>query len=101
MKLLKQDGAGAKINLDGMGNAYTTRVNENTEMRNIMDSFDFYMGDKGVTRVKTGGKQLMSEGEKKEEKQVVNEQLDKMCKLMGYDPSKHMSTDNVKKNRNF
>ena len=89
-----------KINLDGMGNAYTTRVDENFDMRQLMDSFEFYMNGGQVTRVKTSGRQIMSEGETKE-KPMVNEQLEKMRKLMGYDPSKHVNTDNVKKNRNF
>ena len=43
----------------------------------------------------------MSEGEEKDAKQVVNEQVEKMRKLMGYNPSDHVNTDNVKKNRNF
>ena len=34
-------------------------------------------------------------------KEVVNEQMVKMKKLMGYDPSVHVNTGNVKKNRNF
>ena len=88
------------INLDGLGNSYTTRVHENVEMRNIMDSFKFYMnGDKQVTRVKTG-KQTLTEGIQVQ-KEVINEEILNMRKLMGYDPAKHVSTGNVKKNRNF
>jgi len=92
---------GTKLNLDGMGNGYTTRVNENAEMRNMMEMFDFYINGDKVTRVKSTktGKQSLTEG--KEEKPIVNEQAEKMKRLMGYDPSKHMSTANVKKNRNF
>jgi hypothetical protein len=97
--VVAKEGTGAKLNLDGMGNAYTTKVNENTEMRNIMDAFNFYINGDQVTRVKTG-KQTLSEGAE-QQKTVVNEQIEKMKKLMGYDPSKHVNTDNVKKNRNF
>ena len=95
----KEEGMGIPLNLEGMGNSYTTRVNENTEMRKFMDSFDFYMNGKEVVRVKTG-KQTLSESEEKQPK-LVNEQVEKMKKLMGYDPSQHINTDSVKKNRNF
>jgi hypothetical protein len=90
-----------KISLDGMGNSYTTKIDENVEMRQIMDSFEFYMNGDKVTRVKTTGKQIMTESEDKKPKEVVNEQVEKMRKLMGYDPSQHINTDGVKRNRNF
>lgn len=88
------------IDLDGLGNAYTTRVHENVEMRSIMDSFKFYMEGKKITRVKTG-KQTLTESNETNAKPIINEEVKKMRKLMGYDPSKHVNTDNVKKNRNF
>ena len=66
------------------------------------DVFEFYMNGKKVTRVKKeGGKQMMNEGAETTTKEIVNEQVDKMKKLMGYDPTQHLSTINVKKNRNF
>jgi len=83
------------INLDGLGNSYTTRVHENTEMRNLMDAFKFYMNGGKVVRVKTG-KQTLTESTEKE-KPVVNEQFETMKKLMNYDPSKYVNTDSIKK----
>lgn len=88
-----------KLNLEAVGNVFTSKVNENNEMRQIIDSFEFYMNGNKVSRVKTG-KQTLTESNKKNEN-VISEQMEQMKKLMGYDPSKHMNTDGVKKNRNF
>jgi hypothetical protein len=88
------------LNLDGMGNSYTTKIEENTSMRQMMDAFDFYINGKGNIKYAKTGKQTLMEGEEKTEN-VVNEQFNHMKKLMGYDPSKHTDTSSVKKNRGF
>ena len=88
---------GFKISLEGMGNTYTQGVNENVEMRNMMNSWDFYMNAGKVNKV-AKGKQSLTEGE---EKKPINEQVQKMMKLAGYKPADHLSTSNVKKNRGF
>ena len=87
------------INLEGMGNSYTTRVEENKDMRNMMNAFKFYLNNKGQVKHAKVGKQNLNEGE--ETKKPVNEDFEKMKKLMGYDPSKYTNTSNVKKNRGF
>lgn len=89
---------GVLLNLAGLGNVYTQSVNENKEMRNIMNSFDFYL-DKGAV-VKVAKKQSLTES-KETSKPAVNEQVEKMKKLFSYDPSKRVDTSNVKKNRGF
>lgn len=93
-----KETSGVLLNLAGLGNGYTQSVNENREMRNIMNSFDFYL-DKGAV-VKVARKQSLTEG-KETLKPAVNEQLEKMKKLLSYDPSKRVDTSNVKKNRGF
>jgi len=88
------------INLDGMGNSYTTRVEENTNMRAMMNAFKFYVNGQGnVKHIKKTGLQSLNEGEI--EKKPVNVAYEKMMKLAGYDPSKYTNTGNVKKNRGF
>lgn len=88
------------INLDGMGNTYTTRVEENTNMRAMMNAFKFYVNGQGnVKHTKKTGMQSLNETET--EKKPVNEAYQKMMKLAGYDPSKYTNTGNVKKNRGF
>jgi len=83
------------LNLEAMGNSYTTKVHENKEMRNIMNAFNFYLNGNKIVKVKNG-KQTLSESEEKQ-KPIVNEQFESMKKLMNYDPSKYVNTDNIKK----
>ena len=87
-----------ELNLEGLGNVYTQQVNENVEMRNIMDNFKFYYNGENVVKLKFE-KMKLNESETKEK--IVNKQYEKMKKLMGYNPSKHINTSNVKKKRGF
>ena len=87
-----------KLNLHGLGNIYTQKVQENTDMRDFMNSFDFYFNGKNVVKTKSSVGVI---NESTEEKPIVNEGLEKMKKLWGYDPSKHVGTSSVKKNRGF
>ena len=94
-----------KLNLDGLGNTYYKDMNENVNMRNVMDNFEFYLNksDKALTpivAVKRQSKQLMSEG-KEITQEPINEGLDKMKKLWGYKPSNYVNNKNIKKNRGF
>jgi len=86
------DESAVLINTDGMGNTYTHTVNEDVGMRNIMDSFKFYMQSGSVVSVKQ--KQgLLSEGKEIQQSSV---DIDKIKKLTNYNPNNAMGT---KKNR--
>jgi hypothetical protein len=45
--------------------------------------------------------QNLSESEQKTRKPVVNEQMNKMKHLLGYNPNTYTNTENTKKNRGF
>lgn len=89
---------GLLLNLSGLGNVYTQSVTENKEMRDIINSFNFYLDNDVVVRV--AKKQSLTESVDNN-KVVVNEQLEKMKKLFSYDPTKLIDTSKVKKNRGF
>ena len=65
-----------------------------------MESHKFFTNGKEVFAVKNPVQKL-NEGEVKEEKPVINEEQEKMKHLLGYKPEAYVSTDGVKKNRNF
>jgi hypothetical protein len=88
---------GTKLVLEGMGNTYTQGVNENVEMRNMMDSWNFYINAGKVSRV-AKGKQTLTEGK---EKKPINEEVQKMMKLAGYKPSDYVDTTATRKNAKF
>ena len=92
----KLDESFIKLNLDGIGNIYDSKLNENTQMRGIMNSFDFYFNGKNVVKMKKG-KQTLVESDNKT-KQPINEEFEKMKKLWNYKPSNFTSTHNVRKN---
>lgn len=91
------DVVGAKLNLEGMGNTYTQSVSENKDMRDMMDSWKFYMNAGKVTKV-ANGKQTLTEGEIK---QPINEEVQKMLKLSGYKPSDYVDNSKTKMNAKF
>jgi hypothetical protein len=99
------DESFVKLNLDGLGNTYMQDMHENSNMRNVMDSFEFYLNKSSealtpIVAVKRQNRQLMAEGEEKTQ-QPINEGLEKMKKLWGYKPSKYVNTHDTKKNRGF
>jgi hypothetical protein len=89
-----------KLNIDALGNTYTSLVNENVNMRNYMDSFNFYFDGSNVVK-QPKGRQNLSEGEVKEETTPINEEIENMKKLMGYKPASHMKTPIYKDLKGF
>lgn len=89
---------GVQLTFDGMGNTYTQRVTENTEMRDLINKYNYFMSGGKIVKVKSGKQSLT---ENNNTKKPVNEQIQKMMRLSGYDPSKHLNTSNTKKNRGF
>jgi len=94
---IKLKPEGTKLIVEGMGNLYTQKVNENVEMRNMMNSFDFYINGGKVSKV-AKGKQTICEGNKKPQ---INEHVQKMIKLAGYKPSDYVDTSATRKNAKF
>jgi hypothetical protein len=90
----------SKINTDGFGNTYSSKIEENVAMRNLMDSFEYYY-NKETSKVNkiSKGKQSLSEG--KDKKEAINEDFERTMKLMNYNPSLYVNTHGVKKNRGF
>jgi hypothetical protein len=94
----KIDEGFVKLNLDGLGNTFTQRVDENEVMRDVMNAFDFYFNGESTVRVKKG-RQTLSEAENK--KVSINEEVEKMKKLWSYNGSSKLDTSGTKKNRGF
>lgn len=94
-----------KMSFDGLGNTYMgktvdNKVVVNEAVSNAMNSHQFYTDGKTFFAIKNPVQKL-NENELKNEKTVVNEQVDKMKHLLGYKPNNFVSTSNVKKNRGF
>lgn len=94
-----------KLSFDGLGNTYMSKTVDkkvvvNEAVTNAMNSYQFYTDGKAVFSVKNPVQKL-NENELKNEKPVVNEQVDKMKHLLGYKPKDFVNTSNVKKNRGF
>lgn len=89
---------GVKLNFDGMGNTYTSKVTENAQMRNLMDSFNYYLNGNKIIRVPSG-RQSLTEGVKT--KNPINEQIQKMMRLSGYKPSEYVDTTKIKRDAKF
>lgn len=89
-----------ELNLEGLGNTYTNKVNLNEDVVNAINNFKFYTDGKVVFMSKNKPENL-TEGAKKEEKPKINEEFNKMKHLLGYKPSIYTNTNNVKKNRGF
>lgn len=89
-----------ELNLEGLGNTYTNKVNLNENVINAINNYKFYTDGKAVFMQKNKLENL-SEGVLKEEKPKINKEFDKMKHLLGYKPSNYTNTNNVKKNRGF
>jgi len=74
---------GYKLNLEGLGNKYTQKINENKNFADIVNEFDFYLVENTVVKTKK------STGEAKG---VINENLKKMEHLMGYNSKDFVNT---------
>jgi hypothetical protein len=93
------------LDFTGLGNTYNSKTVDkkvvvNETVVNAMASHKFFTDGKAVVVVKNPV-QTLNEGDVKEEKPVVNEQVDKMKHLLGYKPNSFVSTKNVKQNRGF
>ena len=89
-----------KLNLEGLGNTYTSKVSVNENVVKAMNEHKFFTDGTKVFAMKNPVQNL-NENEQKTEKRPVNEQFGKMKHLLGYKPDVYMNTDNVKKNRGF
>jgi hypothetical protein len=87
-----------EVNLEGLGNTYTSKVNVNESAVSAMDKFKFYTDGSQVYAMKRGG--TLNENTNVS-KPVVNEQMNKMKHLLGYKPDSFVNTNNTKKNRGF
>jgi len=101
----KLDEGLMKMSFDGLGNTYLNKsVNKkvvvNEAVVDAMNKHSFYTDGENVFAIKNSVKPL-NESKEKEEKTVVNEEINKMKHLLGYKPDSFVSTKNVKKNRGF
>jgi hypothetical protein len=99
------EGACMKLSFVGLGNKYfgktvDKKVVVNEAVSSTLEKDSFYTDGQKVFVVQAKA-QSLNEGEVKEEKPVVNEQMDKMKHLLGYKPDSYVDTKNVKKNRGF
>lgn len=88
-----------ELNFAGLGNAYSNKVVVNESVNNILTKYKFYTDGSVVYRWLLPT-QTINEAALKT-KPVVNEQMNKMKHLLGYDPKNFVNTNNVKKNRGF
>jgi hypothetical protein len=94
-----------KLDFTGLGNSYESKtvnkkVNVNESVVKALTSYQFFTDGKEVFAIKNPVQKL-NENEQKDEKPVLNEQVNKMKHLSGYDPNNFVDTKNVKKNRGF
>jgi len=94
-----------KLSFAGLGNTYMSKTVDkkvvvNEGVVSTINRDKFYTDGKQVFVVQTPAQNL-NEGKVKEEKPVMNEQMDKMKHLLGYKPEAYIDTKNVKKNRKF
>jgi hypothetical protein len=94
-----------ELSFDGLGNIYLSKTIDkkvvvNEAVVNAMNTHKFYTDGKSVVAIKNPTQQL-TEGSVKDDKLVVNEQIDKIKHLLGYKPDSFVNTRNVKKNRGF
>jgi hypothetical protein len=89
-----------EVNISGMGNTYTQKVNVNESVVKAIDKFKFYTNGKDIFAVKNLV-QSLNENDQRTKKPVLNEQMEKMKHLTGYKAETFLNTNNVKKNRGF
>jgi len=88
-----------EMNLDGLGNTYTQKVNVNENVVKAMSGNKFFTNGVEVFVLKTPA-QSLNESEVKA-KPVMNEQFEKMKHLSGYKPNSYVDTNKTKTNRGF
>jgi len=93
-KLEVVDESFTLLNMDGLGNRYSTKVEVVEGIEMIIKAAKYYIKE-GKIFVNVPKKENINETNKIEKK-VVNEGLDKMKKLWGYDPSKFTETKHAR-----
>ena len=83
-----------RLDFTGLGNYYDSKGNINESVHNSLKSHTFYTDGKQVFAVENTKKSLNEGGVK--QKQVVNEQFNKMKHLLGYNPKNFVNTKNNK-----
>lgn len=86
------------LDFAGLGNTYNSKVQVNEDVKTAIESYQFYTDGTKVFAYKPV--QNLS-GAALKTKPVVNEHVDKMKHLLGYNPKNYVDTSNVKKNRGF
>lgn len=90
----KIDESWFTLNFDGLGNRYDNKVNESTKNDALIGKF--YTDSDKIYNI--NNPENINENE---EKNVINEEFNKMKHLMNYKPEKFVKTDGVKRNRRF
>jgi len=83
------------LNLEGMGNIYSNKVELNEGIAEYIKNMRFYMDDDGNIVVNKN-KVNLNESEKKTDTNKINEQFEKMKHFIEYDPSKFTDTKSTK-----
>lgn len=106
VKLIESDKAEDLFKLDftGLGNTYLRKTEDykvkiNETVANAIDSHQFYTDGSEVFAVKNPVKSINENEEVS--KPIVNEQVDKMKHLLGYNPKNFIDTNNIKNKRGF
>ena len=94
-----------ELDFTGLGNNYNSKtidnkVSVNEGVVNVLGTHKFFTNGKNVFAVKNPIKKL-NENEDKSGKPIVNEQINKMKHLLGYNADTFINTNSVKKNRGF
>jgi hypothetical protein len=88
----KVDSSYQQVSTDGMGNTYTSKIEENRSYNDFTNSYNLFHKNGKVFRVKKS--QSINEGVEKQAPKIEN--MDKMKHLMGYNPSKYVVNKKIK-----
>jgi len=72
---------GFKLNLEGLGNKYTVKINENEIFADVVNKFDYYLVENKVVKVKVGAKK---EAAKDAASAILEDSMNRMSKLINY-----------------
>ena len=89
-----------KLNLEGLGNTYTSKVSVNENVVKAMNEHKFFTDGTKVFAMKNPV-QILNENEQKTEKRPVNEQFEKIKHLSNYKPDDYTNTKGTKEKRGF
>jgi len=92
IEISKVDSSYQQVLTDGMGNTYTSKIEENRSFNDFTNSYNLFHKNGKIYRVKKI--QSINEGVEKQSHKVEN--MDKMKHLMGYNPSKYLVNKKIK-----